>query len=73
MIDYTFSRNKGCSANNPKKKAYRIADKTFVVIDESLVKFLSIDDETWFEQELTEEGILLRMPHKSKGIERHGY
>jgi hypothetical protein len=29
---------------------------------------LSINDETWFEQEVTEEGILLRLSHKSKGI-----
>lgn len=71
MIDYTFDTNKSYSAK-PKKKAYRIADRTFVVIDESLVKYLSIDDDTWFEQELTEEGILLRIYHKSKGIERHG-
>ena len=70
MIDYTFSENKGYSAgnNNPKKKAYRIADKTIVVIDESLVKRLSINDEIWFEQEVTEEGILLRIYNKSKGI-----
>ena len=70
MIDYNFSENKGYSTanNNPRKKAYRIADKTFVVIDESLVKRLTINDETWFEQEVTEEGILLRIYNKSKGI-----
>jgi hypothetical protein len=69
MIGYTFSENKGySSATKPKKKAHRIADRTFVVIDESLVKRLPIDDETWFEQEVTEEGILLRIYNKSKGI-----
>jgi hypothetical protein len=69
MIDYNLNDFKGYStANNPKKKAYRIADKTIVVIDESLVKSLSINDETWFEQEVTEEGILLRLSHKNKGI-----
>ncbi len=67
MIDYTFAENKGYSAI-PKKKAHCIADKTFVVIDESLVKRLSINDETWFEQEVTEEGILLRLSHNNKGI-----
>jgi hypothetical protein len=69
MIDNTLNYFKGYStANNPKKKAYCIADKTIVVIDESLVKSLSINDETWFEQEATEVGILLRISHKSKGI-----
>ena len=69
MIDYTFGENKGCSTTNPKKKAYRITDKTFVVIDESLVKRLSIDDDTWFEEDITDEGILLRISDKSKGID----
>jgi hypothetical protein len=69
MIDYTFDANKSFSATaKSKKKAHRIADKTFVVIDESLVNRLSINDETWFEEEVTEEGILLRISHKSKGI-----
>jgi hypothetical protein len=65
LIDYTFAENKGYSATaKSKKKAHRIADKTFVVIDESLVKGLSIDDDTWFEQELTQDGILLKVCHK---------
>jgi hypothetical protein len=68
LIDYTFGGNKGYSAH-PKKKAHRIADTTFVVIDESLVKHLLIDDETWFEQELTEEGIVLRISRKIKGTD----
>jgi hypothetical protein len=61
VIDYTFAENKGYYSGHPKKKAHRIADKTFVVIGESLVKRLSIDDETWFEQELTQDGILLKI------------
>ena len=70
MIDYTLRENKGYSiTTNPKKKAHCIADKTFVVIDESLVKRLSIDDETWFEQEPTEEGIVLRISRKNKGTD----
>jgi len=72
MIDYTFDTNKSYSTTNPKKKAHRIADTTFIVIDESLVKRLSINDETWFEQELAEEGILLRISDKNKGVEGHG-
>jgi hypothetical protein len=62
VIDYTFEANKSFSATaKSKKKAYRIADKTIVVIDESLVDRLSINDETWFEQDLTEDGILLKV------------
>jgi hypothetical protein len=68
MIDYTLRENKGYSANNPIKKAYCIADKTIVVIDESLVKRLSINDDTWFEQESIEEGILLRISNQNKGV-----
>ena len=60
MIDHTFETNKSYSTYNPKKKANRIVDKTIVVIDESLVMGLAINDETWFEQEATEEGILLK-------------
>jgi hypothetical protein len=62
VIDYTFEANKSFSATaKSKKKAYCIADKTIVVIDESLVDRLSINDETWFEQDLTEDGILLKV------------
>jgi hypothetical protein len=62
MIDYNFNDFKGYSTTLiPKKKAHCIADKTFVVIDESLVQRLSINDETWFEQEATEDGILLKV------------
>jgi hypothetical protein len=69
MIDYSFNANKSFSATaKSKKKAHCIADKIFVVIDESLMKCLSIDDETWFEQEVIAEGILLRICNKNKGI-----
>src|SRR5215208_303530 len=64
MINNTLNDFKGYStANNPKKKAYRISDKTIVVIDESLVKSISINDETWFEQQAVDVGILLRVYH----------
>jgi hypothetical protein len=74
VIDYTFNENKGCSTStNPKRKAHCIANKTFVVIDDSLVKRLSIDDETWFEQEATDVGILLKVCHNSNGdLKEHG-
>jgi hypothetical protein len=65
MINNTFNDFKGYSTtNNPKKKADCIADKTIVVIDESLVDRLSINDDTWFEQELTQDSVLLKICHK---------
>jgi hypothetical protein len=65
MIDYTSNDFKGYSTTAiPKKKAHSIADKTIVVIDESLVNRLSINDDTWFEQELTQDGILLKICRK---------
>jgi len=46
-------------------KVHRISNKTLVIIDENLVAQLSIDDEnTWFEQIHTEDGILLKMKKK---------
>jgi hypothetical protein len=46
---------------NPKKRVLRIYDKTLVVIDESLVCRLGINDDTWFEQEQAENGIFLKI------------
>jgi hypothetical protein len=68
VIDHTCREIKGYYSAHPKKKAFRIADKTIVVIDESIVKHFSIDDETWFEQKPTEEGIVLRIFNKSKEL-----
>jgi hypothetical protein len=45
----------------PKKRALRIYDKTIIVIHESLVRKLKIDENTWFEQELIENGIILKI------------
>jgi hypothetical protein len=36
-------------------------EKTFVVIDEDLVRQLQIDENTWFEQVADENGIVLRI------------
>jgi hypothetical protein len=62
----TSFENKGLTiadkTKNPLKKAHRLSDKTFVVIDESLVQRLAIDENnTWFEQQSTEGGILLKI------------
>ena len=60
-------RNKGFTEGKAQnliiKKLHRISDKTFVVIDETLVKRLSLDnvDDAWFEQKLTNSGILLKI------------
>jgi hypothetical protein len=54
---------------NPVKKVHCIYNKYFVVIDNGIAERSKINDQdTWFEQELTEEGILLRM-HRLKETE----
>jgi hypothetical protein len=68
-MDNASSENKGLTIGdrqkNPLKKAHRLENKTFVVIDEHLVKLLAIDEEnTWFEQLSTEDGILLKVRRK---------
>ena len=52
--------------NNAKgrlvKKCWTIGNNTVVIIDKSLVERLGItEDNTFFEQELTDAGILLRI------------
>jgi hypothetical protein len=66
VIDYTFNKNKDCG-KKILKKAHRISNKTFVVIDETLVKKLALDevDDVWFEEELTSSGILLKISQNS--------
>ena len=44
-----------------RKKPFRYCEKTIVVIHEEIVKQLGINDETWFEQEATDYGILLKV------------
>ena len=44
------------------KKCWTVGNNTIVVIDKSLVERLGItEDNTFFEQELTDAGILLRI------------
>ncbi len=44
------------------KQPYRIGDKIIIVLEESLMKKLKIDDQTiWFEQIAQENGILLKI------------
>ena len=42
------------------KEPFRICEKTIVVIHEDIVKQLGINDETWFDEEVTDYGILLK-------------
>jgi hypothetical protein len=45
------------------KKLHRISDKTLVIIDESVINRIGIDDKenTWVEEVVTEDGILLKI------------
>jgi hypothetical protein len=52
------------SFKRPWKKLHRISNRTLVVIDESLVKHLSINENSaWVEQQATKDGILLKVHH----------
>jgi hypothetical protein len=66
-MDSTSLKNKditdATSTKNPPKKAHSISNKIFVVIDDRLVKSLKIDENTWFDQEHNEDGILLKIHH----------
>ncbi|MGA9843161.1 MAG: hypothetical protein WBQ25_12665 [Nitrososphaeraceae archaeon] len=43
------------------KKVFRVSGKSIIVIHEDLVEQLGIDDQTWLEEEMTNDGILLRI------------
>lgn len=66
MTEYALNENKDCG-KKIIKRAHRISDRTFVVIDDALLKQLSLDgvDDAWFEQELTNNGILLKIYRNS--------
>jgi hypothetical protein len=68
MTEYALNENKDCG-KKIIKRAHRISDRTFVVIDDTLLKRLSLDevDNAWFEQELTNNGILLKIYRNSSG------
>jgi len=64
-VNNTSLENKDISVpktKNPLKRAYSISSRTFVVIDDTLVKELQIEvNNTWFEQEKIQGGIALRI------------
>jgi len=53
------------SLNTNKKvsvhKVHCITDRFFVILDDRLVELLNIDEQTWMEEERTEEGIVLKI------------
>lgn len=55
-IDVTIPSHRGFL-----KKPFRYCEKTIIVIHEEIVKQLEINEETWVEQEVTDNGILLRI------------
>jgi hypothetical protein len=64
----TIDYNKGFTEGNSQsliriKKLHRISNKTLVIIDESIIDRIGIDDKenTWVEEVVTEDGILLKI------------
>jgi hypothetical protein len=54
---------------NPVKKVHCISNKFFVIIDNGIAEHYKINDQdTWFEQVLTEHGILLKI-HRLEEME----
>ena len=45
----------------PLKQAHLVSGKILVVIDNNIVDQLGIDENTWFQQERVENGILLKI------------
>jgi hypothetical protein len=63
MILDAFPRDKSFDNKStpPLKRAHLVSGKIFVVIDNSIVDQLGIDENTWFQQERSENGILLKI------------
>ena len=61
MTEITTKKNIN-STNNPIKKCIKIGSLSLTAIDESIVEKMKINDSTtYFEQEITGDGILLRI------------
>jgi hypothetical protein len=57
------------NGKRPLKKVHRIAGRTFIVIDEALVRLLSINENTtWLEQQAIENGILMKIHYFTDDI-----
>jgi hypothetical protein len=55
------SNDIGVSSKGYLKRAYRIGTRTLIVIDDSLVNLLSIEEDSWLEQKAIENGILMKI------------
>ena len=61
MAEITTKKNIN-STKNPIKKCFKIGSLTVTTIDGSIVEEMKINDTTtFFEQEITQDGILLRV------------
>jgi hypothetical protein len=61
MTEITTKKNIN-STKNPIKKCFKIGTLSLTPIDESIVEKMKINDSTtYFEQEITKDGILLRV------------
>jgi hypothetical protein len=57
----TADTTTSAECKNPIKKVHCVSNKLFIVIDESIAKSLDIsENDAWFEQIQTKDGILLR-------------
>ena len=63
MVLDTLSTDKSFDnkSTQPLKQAHLVSGKIFVVIDRYIVDQLGIDENTWFQQERSENGILLKI------------
>ena len=62
-IPISTKKNIDVTISHPEKfpkKAFCVSGKTILVIHEEIVKRLGINEQTWFQEELVEDGILLR-------------
>jgi hypothetical protein len=63
MVLDTLSTDKSFDNKStpPLKQAHLVSGKIFVVIDNNIVDQLGIDENTWFQQERSENGISLKI------------
>jgi len=60
-ISYNKASKHNADLRNPVKKVHCVSNKLLVVIDENIAKHLHINEnDSWFEQVETEDGILLK-------------
>jgi hypothetical protein len=67
-MDNSVSKEDKDCVRNPIKKVHKIYDKCLIIIDNSLVERLHIgENETWFEQEQTQngDGIIMKIKRYS--------